>query len=80
MENYDKYENAWHHVRGITSEEMKKAAREAMERYGDLIELAHPVSRKHPPLSRTSRAAQFSPFAALSGFDEMIRRAGEEEQ
>ena len=78
MERYDEYENAWHHVRGISSDEMKKAAKEALERYGDLIGLQHPVSKTHPPLSSGQRAAQFSPFAALAGFDEMIRRSGEE--
>ena len=40
--------------------------------YGDIIDLPHPRSRKHPPMSLHDRAAQFAPFAALSGYDEMI--------
>lgn len=35
--------------------------------YDDIIDLPHPVSRKHPPMSMHDRAAQFSPFAALTG-------------
>ena len=41
--------------------------------YADIIDLPRPRSRKHPPMSLYDRAAQFAPFAALSGFDEMIR-------
>ena len=37
--------------------------------YEDIIDLPHPVSRKHKPMDRTDRAAQFAPFAALTGLD-----------
>ncbi len=40
--------------------------------YSDIIDLPRPVSRKHPPMSREKRAAQFSPFAALTGYDAAI--------
>ena len=40
--------------------------------YADIIDLPHHRSRKHPPMSLHDRAAQFAPFAALSGYDEMI--------
>ena len=43
-----------------------------MSRYDDIIGLERPVSKKHPPMSRSQRAAQFSPFAALTGYDSMI--------
>ncbi len=36
-------------------------------RYDDLLNLPHPVSQKHPRMSAHDRAAQFSPFAALTG-------------
>lgn len=36
-------------------------------RYDDLLDLPHPVSHKHPRMSAHDRAAQFSPFAALTG-------------
>lgn len=35
--------------------------------YDDIIDLPHPVSQKHPRMSMHDRAAQFSPFAALTG-------------
>lgn len=42
-------------------------------RYDDIINLSHPTSRKHPRMSMHDRAAQFSPFAALTGHDAAIR-------
>lgn len=41
-------------------------------KYHDIIDMPHHVSERHPPLSRASYAAQFSPFAALTGYDEMV--------
>lgn len=44
--------------------------------YDDLIDLPHPVSRRHPRMTMSDRAAQFSPFAALNGFEDAIRENG----
>ena len=52
--------------------------RDARDEYADIIDLPHPVSEKHPPMSRTGRAAQFSPFAALTGYDDLIRESERE--
>lgn len=41
--------------------------------YDDIINLPHPVSKRHPQMSLLNRAAQFSPFAALTGHDAAIR-------
>ncbi len=38
-----------------------------LHKYDDIIDLDPPVSKKHPQMSMHNRAAQFSPFAALSG-------------
>ena len=43
-----------------------------MSKYDDIINMTRPVS-KHPKLSIDSRAAQFAPFAALTGYDEQVR-------
>lgn len=43
-----------------------------MGRYDDMIHLPHPTSLKHPRMSRLDRAAQFSPFRALSGYEDAI--------
>ena len=42
-------------------------------KYDDIIHLPHPVSTRHPQMSLADRAAQFSPFAALTGHGEAIR-------
>ena len=42
-------------------------------RYKDIINLPHYQSKKRPHMSNYDRAAQFSPFAALTGHDEAIR-------
>lgn len=41
--------------------------------YDDMIELEHPVSDRRPHMPRIDRAAQFAPFAALTGYDDAIR-------
>lgn len=42
-------------------------------RYADIIDLPHHTSSKHPRMSAIARAAQFSPFAALTGYDAEIK-------
>lgn len=42
-------------------------------KYDDIINLPHHVSAKHPQMSLLNRAAQFSPFAALTGHAAAIR-------
>lgn len=41
--------------------------------YDDIIDLPHYVSVKHPHMPMIDRAAQFSPFAALTGYDAAIK-------
>ena len=53
--------------------QMEEAAREAERLYGDILDAPRHVSKRHHPAPRTSRAAQFSPFAALSGYDDAIK-------
>ena len=40
--------------------------------YADIIDHPHWVSPAHPPMSLYDRAAQFSPYAALVGYEDMI--------
>lgn len=47
-------------------------ALETTHRYDDIINLPHHVSRRHPPMSRHNRAAQFMPFAAVAGYDQVV--------
>ncbi len=41
--------------------------------YDDIIDLPHPTSERHPRMPMANRAAQFSPFAALSGYDDAVK-------
>lgn len=44
-------------------------------RYDDIIDLPHHVSKTHPQMSLHDRAAQFSPFAALTGYEDAVVEA-----
>lgn len=48
--------------------------------YADIIDLPHHVSKRHPQMSMWNRAAQFAPFAALSGHDEAIKETAKENE
>lgn len=41
-------------------------------KYDDIIHLPHPISQRHPRMPLLNRAAQFSPFAALTGYEDAI--------
>lgn len=41
-------------------------------KYNDIINLPHHISNKHPKMTLEARAAQFAPFAALTGYEDVI--------
>ena len=43
-----------------------------VDNYEDIINLPHHTSKKHPRMSLEARSAQFAPFAALTGYDEVL--------
>lgn len=43
-----------------------------VHRYDDMLHLPHHQSLTHPHMSHYDRAAQFSPFAALTGYDDAL--------
>ena len=45
-------------------------------KYDDILRLPHHVSASRKPMAMTARAAQFAPFAALSGYDAEVQEAG----
>ena len=49
-------------------------------RYDDIIALPHPDPdpRRHPRMPVAERAAQFAPFAALTGYDQIIEDTAEQ--
>jgi len=48
---------------------------EQPNKYGDIINLPRPASKRHPPMPLAKRAAQFSPFAALTGYEDAVRES-----
>lgn len=44
--------------------------------YSDIINMPRHKSLNHPPMDKLNRAAQFAPFAALTGYDDSINEAG----
>ena len=46
-----------------------------MDNYDDIIDFPHHVSKRHPQMSMWNRAAQFAPFAALTGYDDAIKES-----
>ncbi len=65
----------------MTDREKKRLPEAEPFPYEDIVDLPHPVSRRHAQMPLLNRAAQFAPFAALTGYDEAIeetaRRAEE---
>ena len=47
-----------------------------MGAYEDIVHLPHHISKTRPQMSMMDRAAQFSPFAALTGYEDAIRETG----
>ena len=48
--------------------------------YDDIINLPHHVSKRHPQMSMWNRAAQFAPFAALTGYEDAIKDTAQENE
>lgn len=42
-------------------------------KYDEIINLPHHVSKRHPPMSMAARAAQFGSFAAMKGHGDAIK-------
>ena len=72
----------WHHVVGMTEEEIPQAARDGVQTCAlpIFIDMEHPEPKNHPRMSRDARAAQFAPFAALTGYDRTVDESVKEVQ
>jgi len=46
------------------------------DQYDDIIHLPHYEPKHHPRMPMSSRAAQFAPFAALTGYGDAIQESG----
>lgn len=57
---------------------MDKPIFETSHKYDDIIHMPHHVSTKHPRMSIENRAAQFAPFAALTGYEDAVKETARE--
>ena len=48
--------------------------------YDDIINLPHYEPKHHPRMSMWNRAAQFAPFAALTGYEDAIKETAQENE
>ena len=46
-----------------------------LDNYEDIINLPHHTSLNHPRMSMEKRASQFSPFAALTGYEDLVKES-----
>ena len=47
-------------------------------KYDDIINLKHHISNKHPQMSIYARSSQFAPFAALTGYEDLVKETARE--
>ena len=66
--------NGYERVKGITPQELSGNDAEVMAKYGDIIYETYTPRHTRMPLAK--RAAQFLPFAALTGYEEAIAETG----
>ena len=60
-------------VREVSSNRKERNIGSEWLPYADIIDRKHHVSKKHPTMSMEERAAQFSPFAALTGYEAAVK-------
>ena len=56
----------------ISSNDQMNQVDQRASKYADIIDLPHHVSKRHPQMALSDRAAQFGSYAALRGYDEAV--------
>ena len=64
----------------LIPEGMSVARNATAQLYADIIDLPHYEPKHHPRMSMWSRAAQFAPFAALTGYEDAIQESAKEHE
>ena len=57
-----------------------KSEESTAQKYADIIDMPHHVSKRHPQMSMWNRAAQFAPFSALTGYEDAIKDMAQENE
>lgn len=56
----------------VEKNQVDQRASKCTSKYADIIDLPHHVSKRHPQMALSDRAAQFGSYAALRGYDEAV--------
>ena len=56
----------------VEKNQVDQHANRCASKYADIIDLTHHVSKRHPQMALSDRAAQFGAYAALRGYDEAV--------
>ena len=72
LQETDPVKNSFKENKTQFSGKLQRSVLEVQRKYGDIIGLPHHVSESYPPMPAADRAAQFAPFAALTGYKEAI--------
>ena len=63
-------------ARAVSESEFEGLMFMAMSKYDEIMDLPHHVSKTRPQMPMSYRAAQFAPFAALTGYDDAVKETG----
>ena len=67
------HDNSRIHQDMSASQDITRIDQDISTQYDDIIGMSHHVSEKHIQMSMKNRAAQFAPFAALTGYESAIK-------
>lgn len=51
-----------------------------IKEFADIINMPRPEPKNHPRMPREKRAAQFAPFAALTGYEEVVKKTAKQHE
>lgn len=57
----------------VEKNQVDQHANRCASKYADIIDLTHHVSKRHPQMALSDRAAQFGAYAALRGYDAAVK-------
>ena len=57
----------------VEKNQVDQHANRCASKYADIIDLPHHVSKRHPQMALSDRAAQFGAYAALRGYDAAVK-------
>ncbi|WP_073091409.1 hypothetical protein [Selenomonas ruminantium] len=56
------------------------AIKKDIKEFADIINMPRPEPKRHPRMPKEKRAAQFAPFAALTGYEEVVKKTAQKHE